>query len=71
MYIKIHIFPGARSEQVKVISSDQIEVYVKEPAKNNRANKRLLEIMHTLYPHRSIRLISGHTSPHKIVSVEN
>jgi uncharacterized protein YggU (UPF0235/DUF167 family) len=70
MYIKVKIIAGAKKEIVEKTSSDHYNVSVKEKAENNRANRRLLEIMHTKYPSSSIRLISGHHSPSKILSIE-
>lgn len=74
MYIKVKILPGARKEQVNKVGKDDNIVYkidVKEKAEGNRANKRLLEIMKGLYPKAEIRLISGHHSRSKIISIED
>lgn len=71
MYIKVKIIVKARTETVNKISDDHYEISVKEKAENNNANKRLLEIMHLEYPNSSIRLISGHHSPSKILSIES
>lgn len=71
MYLKVKIIAGAQKELVEKISNDHYNISVKEKAKNNNANRRLLEIMHTEYPNSIIRLISGHHSPSKILSIES
>ena len=70
MYIKVKITTGSRKEVINKVSDDHYEISVKAKAENNNANRRLLEIMHLVYPNSSIRLISGHHSPSKILSIE-
>ncbi len=70
MYIKVKIIAGARKEIVEKISDDHFDISLKQKAENNNANGRLLEIMHGQYPDSIIRLISGHHSPSKILSIE-
>ncbi len=70
MYIKVKIIAGAKKEVVEKVSEDHYTISVKEKAENNNANKRLLEIMHNEYPNSEIRLVSGHHSPSKILSIE-
>jgi uncharacterized protein YggU (UPF0235/DUF167 family) len=70
MYIKVKIRAGARKESIEKISNNHYEVSVKEKAENNRANVRLLEIMHQEFPDSIIRIISGHHSPSKILSID-
>ena len=70
MYIKVKIKPDSRKEIIEKISKDHYNISVKEKAKNNRANDRLIEIMKKEYPDTIIRIISGHHSPSKILSIE-
>ncbi len=71
MYIKVKIIAGAKRELIERVSDDHYNVSVKEKAENNHANRRLLEIMHLEYPNSIIRMISGHHSPSKILSIES
>jgi uncharacterized protein YggU (UPF0235/DUF167 family) len=71
MYIKVKIIAGAKRELIERVSDDHYNVSVKEKAENNHANRRLLEIMHIEYPNSIIRMISGHHSPSKILSIES
>ena len=70
MLIKIRVKTDSRKETVDVIAKDRIHISVREPAENNLANKRILEIIHGMYPDSRIRLIKGHHAPSKTVSVE-
>lgn len=62
---------GAKKESFGVTSEDSFFVSVKEPAEGNRANTRVLEIIgeHYQIPPKKIRIISGHHSPGKILSI--
>ena len=70
MYIKIKVTPGAKKEMVKRISRDHYEMNVREKAEGNKANTRILELCRNIFPMSIIRIVSGHHSPHKILSVE-
>ena len=75
MFIKIKVKTGSRQEQVRKISEDLYEVDLREEAENNAANDRLVAIFRELYKgaetgRTSIRIVKGHHSPHKIISVE-
>lgn len=69
MYLKLKVVPDSRQEKIEQLKDDEYRVWVKAPAENNRANERVLEMMREMFPDKRIRLISGHTSPSKIVSV--
>ena len=71
MYIKVKMKPGSKKELVQKVSIDHYDICVKEKAENNRANDRLLEIMRNEYPNSIIRMISGHHSPSKILSIDS
>ncbi len=72
MFIKINVKTGAKKESVKKISDDKLEISVKEPAEKGLANERVLELVREHlkeYNVKEVRLVSGHHSPHKIISV--
>jgi uncharacterized protein (TIGR00251 family) len=70
MYIHIKAQTGAKKETVKQISSDHFEVAVKEPAKQNLANRRIIEIIQAMFPGTVVRIMNGHHSPSKLLSIE-
>ncbi len=71
MYIKIRVSAGAKKESVRKRSEDHFEVSVKEEARQNMANRRMIEVMagELGVPKERIRIVSGHHSPSKIISV--
>ena len=71
MYIKVKIIAGTRKETVEKVSEDHFNISLREKAENNRANNRLLEIMHEEYKDSIIKIISGHHSPSKILSIDS
>jgi uncharacterized protein YggU (UPF0235/DUF167 family) len=69
MYLKLKVITEAKEEKVKQIKDDEYHVLVKQPALNNAANTRVLTLFHAMFPNTSIRIVSGHHSPSKIVSI--
>lgn len=71
MYVKIRVQAGAKTEKFGVVSKDHFTAAVKEPAKQNLANRRVIELVaaHFKVPAKQVRLISGHRSPSKILSI--
>ncbi len=72
MYVKIRALAGAKKELLEKISTDHFKISVREKAKQNMANVRIRELVanHFSLPIGKIRIISGHHSPSKIVSVD-
>lgn len=71
MYIRVRVAAGVKKEVFEAVSADSFLVSVKDPAEQNMANKRVLELVgeHFGVSPRSIRIISGHHSPSKILSI--
>ena len=71
MYIKVHVVAGAKRETVERRTNDIFDVSVREPAERNLANRRVLEIIaiELKIPVGKARIVSGHHSSHKILSV--
>ncbi|MCC2631256.1 MAG: hypothetical protein K0S38_1065 [Candidatus Paceibacter sp.] len=72
MYIKIRATPKAKVEKFVQKSKDHFEISVKEIAERNLANKRIVELvaLHFKVPTGKVRIINGHHSPSKILSVD-
>lgn len=72
MYVKVKVFAGAKKESFEQKSDDHFEVAVKEKAERNMANKRVIELMSEYFkvPAGKVRIISGHHSPSKILSID-
>ena len=71
MYIKVAVVAGAKKEVVVRDREDHYTITVREPAERNMANTRIREIiaLELSVPAGRVRLISGHQSPHKILSI--
>jgi uncharacterized protein YggU (UPF0235/DUF167 family) len=71
MYIKVRVKAGAKKELVKKVQKDLFHLEVKEEAKNNKANNRIRQLLALYFklPLGALRIISGHHSPSKIISV--
>ncbi len=71
MYIKLRIITNSKKEIINKISNDHYQINVKEKAERNMANTRIIEIMSDVLKisKKSIKIISGHHSPSKIISV--
>jgi len=71
MYLKIRAVPEAKKDLIEVLSADTWKVSVRAPAERNLANQRVIELVANklgLEP-KQIRLISGHQSSNKILSL--
>lgn len=71
MYIKVRVTPHAKKETFKKKSEDHFEISVREKAKQNMANRKVVEVVarELRVPKEKIKIISGHHSPSKILSV--
>ncbi|MBP9765898.1 MAG: DUF167 domain-containing protein [Candidatus Pacebacteria bacterium] len=71
MYIKVKVKTEAKKESFeKSKKDDEFLISVKEEARNGWANERILEILKKELKTNNVRLVSGHTSPSKIFSID-
>jgi uncharacterized protein YggU (UPF0235/DUF167 family) len=73
MFIKVKAFPNSKKESVVKESDDKFSVFVKDPAERNLANKRIVYLLSRYFeiPVGKVRIINGHRSSSKILSVDN
>lgn len=73
MYIKVRVIAGAKKETLTKKSKDTFLVSLREKPEMNRANKRLVSLMAEYFSINTgkVRIVSGHHSPGKILSVED
>lgn len=71
MYIRVHVVTAAKRESVKAEKPDILNVSVKEPAEQNRANIRVRELVALRYGilPKEVRIISGHHHTSKILLI--
>lgn len=72
MYIKVRVTPAAKIETVIKKSDDHFDMSVKEKPERNLANRRVIELIAREYkiPVGKVRIINGHHSGSKILSVD-
>lgn len=74
MYIKVKVTPLAKKEKISKISADTFLISVREKAAAGGANARVCSIISGMYVVEGrkprVRIVSGHTSPSKIISVD-
>ncbi len=70
MYLKVIVTPGAKRESVAE-KGDALLIAVREPAERNLANTRVRELvaLHQRAPLGNVRIVSGHRSRSKMLSV--
>ena len=70
MYIKVRVIAGAREEKVVKKSDDHFIISVKEKARANMANNKILQIIGGIFKTKKVRIVSGHHSPGKLLAVD-
>lgn len=71
MYKKVQVVPESTVEFVQEISADTLSVAVRGKAERGLANRRALQLLAAYFgTEKRVRMVSGHHSPHKIVSVD-
>lgn len=72
MYVKVRATAGAKKENVRQESSTHFRISVREKAERNAANLRIRELLavHFMVPLPQVRIVNGHQSPSKLLSVD-
>ena len=73
MYVHVHVVPNARKERVQEEKEGSLMIWVKEPAEQNQANRRIRELVAQQYGVRTerVRMLTGHRSSSKMFGVES
>lgn len=73
MFIKVRVTPNSKKEEILKKSDNHFILKVKEPAVRNLANKRVCELISYEFsvPLKSVRIVNGHQSPSKILSIND
>lgn len=71
MYVKVNVIVYAKKEKIEKKGENRYLISVKEPAERNLANRRICEIVASIYEinPKAVRIISGYQSPSKIISI--
>jgi uncharacterized protein YggU (UPF0235/DUF167 family) len=70
-YIKVKVHAQSRENKILQKSADSFEVWTKEKAENNKANRSVIEILSHYLNVNSSKLIirKGHKNPSKIIEI--
>jgi|YNPBryBLVA2012_1023415.scaffolds.fasta_scaffold11927_3 uncharacterized protein YggU (UPF0235/DUF167 family) len=69
-YIRVKVHPDVRRTRVLRLADDRFEVWLSEPAQDNRANAQLLRLMRRELSSDRVCIHSGHRGLLKILRVE-
>jgi uncharacterized protein YggU (UPF0235/DUF167 family) len=71
MLIRVQAFPDAKKEAVIEAAPGKLRIFVREPAQNNLANRRIIQLVaaYAGAPVRCVALVTGHRSPNKTLEV--
>lgn len=69
MYIHVKVVAGSSKEAFEKIDETHFRIWVREQAKNNLANNRVIEILKVKLQTSVVRLVGGAHSPGKLFSI--
>jgi uncharacterized protein (TIGR00251 family) len=67
--IRVKVFPQSTEENYKWKGKDNLVIKIKEKAENNKANKKVFEILSLIFPEKRIELKKGSKSKNKIFKI--
>lgn len=72
MKISVKVKPRSKENNVEKIGDNDYVVKVKDPAKENKANFAVMEVLSSYFnvPFSAIRLVSGRTSKQKVFEIK-
>lgn len=71
MEVKVRVRAGARRERLEMLATQELQISVREKAEGNAANRRAIELvaLHFKLPKSHVRIVRGHRSPLKLMSI--
>ena len=71
MLIHVKIKPDSKEDKIVQKNETSFVVQVKEPAEDNRANKRMVELVADKFGiiKSKVKIVTGHHSPSKILEI--
>lgn len=71
MLVHVKIKPDSKEDKIVQKNDTSFIVYVKDPAEENRANKKLIELMAGRFKivKSKVRIVTGHHHPSKILDI--
>lgn len=71
MYIQARVYPQSKKSSLETSDGIYFTVRVKEEAKGNQANRKVTELIAEYFhvPQTAVRIVNGHRSPKKLLSI--
>ena len=69
--ISVKVYPDSRKNKVVKLKNNNYKIYTKAPAKNNMANKSVVELISKEFgiPQNNIKIVSGLKSKNKKIEI--
>jgi len=73
MKFRVIAKPNAKMEKVEKVDETTLRVWVKEPAKDNKANESIIQAVASYFNINiyKVRLVAGKTSKYKFIVIED
>ncbi len=72
MQIFAKVKPNSKEEKLEKLDGDNFLLWVKAPAKENKANIAVIELLSKYFdtPKSAVKIMSGHKSKNKVFNIE-
>lgn len=72
MYVKVYATTGSKKDECTAVSDVRFDVSVRAKPVQNLANKSIIALIakHFSVPEGKVRIVNGHHSPSKLLSVD-
>lgn len=71
MFIHVKAKTKQKEEYIKPLKEGYFEVSVREKPERNEANKRILELVKEHFNKTKVKIVNGHQSRSKLISIED
>jgi len=69
MLVKVRVKVEAKKQLIMEVAHDSYVVHVCAATERGEANKEMFELLKEHFNTKNIKIIKGHTTPHKIVDI--
>ena len=67
--VSVFVFAAAKKEKLRDLGNNKFEIFVKEPARKNMANRRVLQLLKEHFGAQEAQILTGHKSPKKKIQL--
>ncbi len=70
MYVKVKVVPSSRKEKIFWIKEREAVIEIKEKPLRGEVNRRVTEIISSIFPQKRVKLVKGQKSKSKIFKID-